>query len=248
MKRLIIACAAFLLLMIAAAVPLMAAETKIADVPPNHWAYQAVKKLVSQGYLGLYPDKTFRGDDPVDRYTLAFLVARLLEETVAGRAAATAEDAETLRRLTGEFRQELVSLTTRTEALKKSLDQYERDRTALGADMALWRDETTRARAELAEILSEVVTLQQRVAGLEESLTNLDSKTRDLDRKLEGLGQKVQAEDTKNAASAAENAQAISTLQDELAAEKQHTAELEKKVNTWRWVSMILAVVAGVLM
>jgi len=50
------------------------------DVPSSHWAYKAVKLLIDKGYLQLYQDQTFQGDKPVDRYTMAIIVAKILNE------------------------------------------------------------------------------------------------------------------------------------------------------------------------
>ena len=137
------------ILLITAAGPVLAAETKIADVPPDHWAYQAVKKLVSQGYLGLYPDDTFRGDQPVDRYTLAVLVARLVEGSVAGKITLTKDDTDMLRRLTAEFRAELVTLAARVKKLEEALAQFEQKQTAMADELAACQDQTAKLEKQL---------------------------------------------------------------------------------------------------
>ncbi|MCX8052516.1 MAG: S-layer homology domain-containing protein [Armatimonadetes bacterium] len=49
------------------------------DVPSNHWAAEAVQKLKDKGILKGYPDKTFRGDEPVTRYELAAALVRFAE-------------------------------------------------------------------------------------------------------------------------------------------------------------------------
>jgi hypothetical protein len=53
-----------LLMLLTANVALAANPT---DVSPDHWAYQAVKTLIDKGYLQLYQDQTFEGNQPVDR-------------------------------------------------------------------------------------------------------------------------------------------------------------------------------------
>ena len=50
------------------------AGEQISDVPESHWAYQGVKNG-TRGYLAVYEDGTFQGQKPVDRYTLASVVA-----------------------------------------------------------------------------------------------------------------------------------------------------------------------------
>lgn len=49
-----------------------------ADVPANHWAYEAVNKLVAAGLITGYPDGTFKGQNALTRYEVATILARLL--------------------------------------------------------------------------------------------------------------------------------------------------------------------------
>ncbi len=86
----------------------LGAGTQITDVPESHWAYQGVKKLVQEGYLAVYEDGTFQGQRPVDRYTLASVVGKMLIEIEKGQLGVTQEDLELLRKLSTEFRDELV--------------------------------------------------------------------------------------------------------------------------------------------
>lgn len=219
-----------ILLILGISTAVLAAEPQIADVPASHWAYQAVKSLVAQGYLGLYPDKTFRGEQPVDRYTLAVLVARLLGGAVAGQTTMGKEDADLLRRLSGEFRQELVGLAGRTKTLEEALAKYERDRVATSADLAIWQDEAGKTRVDLAAVVREIVVLQEKVAGLENSLADLDKKTA--------------AQDAQHAQAIADNTSAVGALQAQVAQLETRLAETEKKFNILKWVAAVLAVVA----
>lgn len=193
----------------------LAAEPQISDVPPGHWAYQAVKKLVAAGYLGLYPDNTFRGDQPVDRYTLAVVVSRLLGDAVSGKTSMTKEDSDLLRKLTGEFRQELVALSMRTKSLEEALAQYERDRAALGADVAALRTESQQIKDELAAVTREILQLKERVASLEKRV----------DRQEQSIADLQQGQSTADG----------------------RTENLEKQVAVLKWMTVILAIIAGVL-
>lgn len=47
------------------------------DVPTDHWAYEAIDKLQSEGFVEGYPDGTFKGDRTFTRYEMAMVVARL---------------------------------------------------------------------------------------------------------------------------------------------------------------------------
>ena len=91
------------------------------DVPPGHWAYDAVRTLLERGYLDAEADGLFHGDNPVSRYALAGLIARLLEDIEAGRVQiGTAADVEMLRRLEGEFRAELVEWHAARQELEEA--------------------------------------------------------------------------------------------------------------------------------
>jgi len=57
-----------------------------ADVPSNHWAYEAVNELVAAGLIQGYPDGTFKGQNDLTRYEIAVMVARLLNDMEEARA------------------------------------------------------------------------------------------------------------------------------------------------------------------
>jgi hypothetical protein len=106
-----------------------------ADVPTNHWAYDAIAELAAKGLIEGYPDGTFKGGQPLTRYEMAMLVARLvarieaiptpppLPPDLARRAdiEALRRDITTIQRLVNEFRAELQALGVRVTALEEEL-------------------------------------------------------------------------------------------------------------------------------
>jgi len=54
-------------------------DPRLRDVPQDHWAYRAVKYLTERGLLRGYGDGRFHGDEPVTRYELSLIIARLVE-------------------------------------------------------------------------------------------------------------------------------------------------------------------------
>lgn len=56
------------------------------DVPPNHWAADAVKKMSDSGIIVGYPDAKFKGDKAVTRYELVITLDRFVHFVEAGRA------------------------------------------------------------------------------------------------------------------------------------------------------------------
>lgn len=53
------------------------AQEGFSDVPPNHWAYDAIMDLVRKGILSGYPDGTFKPDNPVKRTETAVILTKV---------------------------------------------------------------------------------------------------------------------------------------------------------------------------
>lgn len=120
-----------------------------ADVPTDHWAYDAIAELAAKGLIEGYPDGAFRGDRAMTRYEMAMVVARLLarieaikipplpadlvrtaqlnQAQAANAAALKAVDQRltaklaTIQRLVAEFRAELAALGVRVTAVEEEL-------------------------------------------------------------------------------------------------------------------------------
>lgn len=75
MTRLLL-CVAVSLMLVA---PSFAATNPAETVPFDHWAYDAVQKLVESGIIVGYPDGTFRGERTMTRYEFAMAISRLLD-------------------------------------------------------------------------------------------------------------------------------------------------------------------------
>src|SRR5262245_17642883 len=73
MRRLLVACILVLLLGARAQ-----AQTP-SDVPPNHWAFEAVQDLANKGLVLGYPDGKFMGTRALTRYEMATLIKRVLD-------------------------------------------------------------------------------------------------------------------------------------------------------------------------
>jgi hypothetical protein len=114
------------------------------DVPPDHWAYQAILYLYNKGLIKGYSDGTFKGDKPMTRYEIAFLVYNILiylEDTykvevktgdfdeeiqkILAKSAITEEEAKLIRDLINEFRAELVDINNKFDQLEKRVERLE---------------------------------------------------------------------------------------------------------------------------
>lgn len=150
--------------LLAAAVP--AAAQTIQDVPPNHWAYEAVVQMVNRGYLAL-EDGRFQGNQPVDRFTLAQVIAKILNEIETGAVEPQSrQDVELLRRLVTEFREELVAVYASVERSQSRADENARE-------LLVVKDKMSEVIAVVDQVRSELEALDRALA---EGLAEQDAK------------------------------------------------------------------------
>ncbi|MFP5503555.1 MAG: iron uptake porin [Candidatus Sericytochromatia bacterium] len=103
------------------------------DLPPDHWAYRAIERLVERyGVMAGFPDNTFRGAKTVSRYELAAAlnnVMQRMDQLAAGRPvtkpAVDAVDKATVEKLKAEFRGELTTLEGRVKANEDALKELQ---------------------------------------------------------------------------------------------------------------------------
>ena len=150
--------ATLVVLLLVIALPVFAQE--FPDVPPDHWAYQAVQELVNAGIIEGYPDGTYGGRRAMTRYEFAQAIARaipVIQENCkgicgpAGEAGACGppgppgppgvkpEELDAIRKLVDEFKNELAALGVDVEALR-------RDMAALCERVAALEDEVSRVK------------------------------------------------------------------------------------------------------
>jgi len=53
------------------------------DIPPDHWAAKFVEKAKALGLMEGFPDGAFRGGEPITRYQMAAILARLADREAA---------------------------------------------------------------------------------------------------------------------------------------------------------------------
>ncbi|MEC9490863.1 MAG: S-layer homology domain-containing protein [Halanaerobiales bacterium] len=160
------------------------------DVPRDHWAYDSVQMLADKGYLSLYSGEDFNGEQPLTRYEMAEIIANVLENTTAGGTASqnlSEEDVDVIRKLSLEFRDELVKVAERQKEFEQRLNNLE--------DKNQIQDE------DIANINVRVSKMQekvQKVSGLEESVNQINNQISSIEDQLttiqeEGLsGKQIQ--------------------------------------------------------
>ena len=105
-------------LVVGAASTTFAAANPFADVPADHWAYDAVSQLAADGVIEGYGDNNFKGDKNITRYEMAQMVAKAMaKNNVSGN------DKAIIDKLAAEFSDELNNLGVRVANLEKNADK-----------------------------------------------------------------------------------------------------------------------------
>ena len=117
-----------------------ASSSIVADVPADHWAYDAVAQLVQDGVVNGYSaDGTFKGDQNLSRYEMAQIVAKAMAKS---DAADNNNNKALIEKLSAEFSDELANLGVRVANLEAKTDnvkwtglvRYDVNRTNFAAD------------------------------------------------------------------------------------------------------------------
>ena len=122
--------------MIVAAASVASADP-FADVPTNHWAYEAVNSIAAKGIIEGFPGGVFKGKEPVTRYQLAMITAKLIAniEQMGGAGALTKADLQSVENLTVEFADELSLLGVKVTALEDDMQVVKEDVATLKQDV-----------------------------------------------------------------------------------------------------------------
>jgi hypothetical protein len=96
--------------------------SQLRDVAPTDWAYEALRSLVDRyGCIAGFPDRTYRGNQPLSRYEFAAGLNSCLnqiERLIAASETVVKEDLDTINRLTQEFQAELATISGRVDNLE----------------------------------------------------------------------------------------------------------------------------------
>ena len=106
-------------LVVGAASTTFAAANPFADVPADHWAYDAVAQLVQDGIVNGYSaDGTYKGDQNMSRDEMAQIVAKAMAKSDA----ADNNNKALIEKLSAEFSDELANLGVRVADLEAKTD------------------------------------------------------------------------------------------------------------------------------
>lgn len=90
------------------------------DVPPNHWAYDAINKAVEAGILQGY-NNMFHGKKTLNRFQMAVVVARMLDKVGKGGGGVDKDALKQLEALVTEFADELALLNVKVGKLEETV-------------------------------------------------------------------------------------------------------------------------------
>jgi hypothetical protein len=145
------------------------AQGPFADVPTDHWAYDAVNQLAAQGIFTGYPDGTFGGKRALTRYEFAIAIQRMLQdvqrridEAVKGRETpppvGTAPD--------GTLRSDIDKLKAQQDQLRRDVDTLRRLATEFQDTLATLGTDVDQLKRDLA-------ALSDRVRNIEDQLRKM---------------------------------------------------------------------------
>ncbi len=173
----------------------------VTDVPTDHWAYHAVNNAVTRGYLTVFEDGTFQGSRAVDRYALANVINRLLEDIEVSRVRGTSGDLLEASELRLRFEEDLATWYADQQSLRDEVKRV--DENAIIAEERL-----SRVVAAQVGLEDQVVGLQDNMAILQSNLAEVQAGIVSVQLAMEDQG----FDATQNEARLAENEQRMAEL------------------------------------
>jgi len=164
MKKLTMLVASVML--VAICVPVLAQE--FPDVPPDHWAYDAVQDLAEKGVIQGYPDGLFGGKRAMTRYEFAEALSKAIPviAELAGKPAgpegdfATKADVDALSQRVKALEDKAAPAAQVTkeevDALRKLVDEFRDELAAVGVDVEA-------VRRDIAALSDRVTALEDEV-------------------------------------------------------------------------------------
>jgi hypothetical protein len=153
------------------------AQGPFADVPTDHWAYDAVNELAQRGIVNGYPDSTFGGKRALTRYEFAVAIQRMLQDVqrrideaiaahTSGQPHGTGTGTPVTPPPTGDFfsREQGEALRRDVDQLRRLTTEFQDTLAALGTDV----DQIKRDLAALGErlrALEDVVRKMPKITG-----------------------------------------------------------------------------------
>lgn len=94
-------------------------DDMFADVPKDHWAYEALDTLAQKGIIDGYADSTFQGNRSMSRYEMAAIIAKARNSGAIGNADLV--DQAILEMLEDEYKADLKPIKAEITEMKKEM-------------------------------------------------------------------------------------------------------------------------------
>ncbi|MBC8514485.1 S-layer homology domain-containing protein [bacterium] len=150
-------------------------SVEIRDLPEDNPAYDIVIYLVDEGFLTLFDGDEFRGDLPMTRIEVALVVDRMLRRVSNGTITPTGTQAEALRILGDEFREEIIRFDDKMLRFDARLAKIEAEQPQILEDVILLSAEVEDRLAAFAAELEILRADMENRAPAEQTLNRLDS-------------------------------------------------------------------------
>ena len=98
-----------------------AIKDRFSDIKSDHWSYQAVKQLASEGLIDGAGTGYFNGDQPMTRYEMASIIARAM----AKEKNANIEQKIVIEKLSEEYAKELREIGSQMKMLSEKVDRFQ---------------------------------------------------------------------------------------------------------------------------
>lgn len=103
----------------------IACEAFPTDVPQGSSTYDMVEMFVQRGYIDLYEDNTFRGEETVSRYSLVTVLSRMLDDLKGGSNLMLVDELLGMRRLVSDIRIKVDDISSRLKTLEEKSQNSE---------------------------------------------------------------------------------------------------------------------------
>lgn len=226
-----------ILLVIITIFSISAAAVEIEDISEDHWAYDSVQKLIDRGYLTLYEDDTFKGENKVSRYELATILARMLDDLQTSDVQITEDDTDEIRKLSLEFRDELVEIAKKQEDIFNNLENNKEKNVVQTESIGENRELINTNKEEINNIIktiNKLKNLSNEVEKLNKEIKNQNVTINNLEEKLQKNEKDISSinEDLKNIGEDLGSQEAIQKIEDQQAVTMTNVNSLNSKVSS----------------
>jgi len=167
-------------------------QLPLKDVPPNHWAYEAVKYLLEAGVVSGMPDGTYQGNQPATRYQVAVYIYRTVEYLKSSLPYLTAEDMAGFTKELDSLRSLVDSVAQNAEEMGSQYQQLKNQLNAMGSDTG----EVSSLKTSLASHDSRIMQLENNYSSMKSNMSSVQGTVSGLSSKVSSLESQIRGFDS----------------------------------------------------